>query len=361
MKDSNLRSSRDGSTGRGTHHADVQQQRTFGSLDTDSTRTLAPGRCLSRRAGLAAHSLAAQDGCGEEAGERPSYRRPAQLRDVPGPHLSRLGGEQLRHGPRLMGCLSTAFSRSVVRAWDLCTVDIEHTKVAGSSREALAWQSVRVPDASLQPGCGGQPRRRQAYGGGFGPERPSGGGDPRVELEDDRPTLAALVRAAADPPSEEGAAQPDRSTAWPAPRRSRTCGGWPGDGHLARSSTTPTARAGDEIAPAPLAAGLRRVEFRPTVLRDVSAVDTSTTILGRPAALPLVFAPTGLHPDDAHRGRAGCRPGGRADRHPLRTVHDGHHLDRGTRGCGARRVDAWFQLYLWRDRRGEPGLRRAGP
>src|ERR671925_841525 len=33
-----------------------------------------------------------------------------------------------------------------------------------------------------------------------------------------------------------------------------------------------------------------RVEFVPRVLRDVSAVDISTTILGRQSAMPLVFA-----------------------------------------------------------------------
>ena len=38
----------------------------------------------------------------------------------------------------------------------------------------------------------------------------------------------------------------------------------------------------------------RRVEFVPSVLRDVSRIDPSTTILGRPASLPLVFAPTGF-------------------------------------------------------------------
>lgn len=37
-----------------------------------------------------------------------------------------------------------------------------------------------------------------------------------------------------------------------------------------------------------------RVEFRPSVLRDVSEADTTTTLLGRPASLPLGFAPTGF-------------------------------------------------------------------
>ena len=37
-----------------------------------------------------------------------------------------------------------------------------------------------------------------------------------------------------------------------------------------------------------------RVELIPSALQDVSRIDTSTTILGRPAALPLAFAPTGF-------------------------------------------------------------------
>src|SRR5690606_41998700 len=37
-----------------------------------------------------------------------------------------------------------------------------------------------------------------------------------------------------------------------------------------------------------------RVEFRPGVLRDVSEVDTSTNILGKPSALPLALSPTGF-------------------------------------------------------------------
>ena len=34
--------------------------------------------------------------------------------------------------------------------------------------------------------------------------------------------------------------------------------------------------------------------FRPRVLRDVSDVDPSTTLLGRPSPFPLVLAPTGF-------------------------------------------------------------------
>ena len=37
-----------------------------------------------------------------------------------------------------------------------------------------------------------------------------------------------------------------------------------------------------------------RVTFRPRVLRNVAAVDPSTTLLGRPLPIPLVLAPTGF-------------------------------------------------------------------
>src|SRR3954469_7320037 len=37
-----------------------------------------------------------------------------------------------------------------------------------------------------------------------------------------------------------------------------------------------------------------RVEFRPSALHDVSSVDTGRDILGRRAALPVAFAPTGF-------------------------------------------------------------------
>src|SRR5512147_2433204 len=40
-------------------------------------------------------------------------------------------------------------------------------------------------------------------------------------------------------------------------------------------------------------AAFERVRLLPRVLRDVSSVDTGTTILGKPAAMPLVVAPTG--------------------------------------------------------------------
>ena len=45
-----------------------------------------------------------------------------------------------------------------------------------------------------------------------------------------------------------------------------------------------------------------RVEFRPRVLCDVTVVDTTTTVLGRPSALPLALAPTGFTRMMHHQG-----------------------------------------------------------
>ena len=51
--------------------------------------------------------------------------------------------------------------------------------------------------------------------------------------------------------------------------------------------------ADDERSLANNAAGFERLEFRPNVLRDVSELDTHTTLLGKRISMPLVLAPTG--------------------------------------------------------------------
>lgn len=43
------------------------------------------------------------------------------------------------------------------------------------------------------------------------------------------------------------------------------------------------------------AAAFRRWMFRPRVLVDVSSIDLSTTVLGTPVSLPILFAPTSVH------------------------------------------------------------------
>jgi L-lactate dehydrogenase (cytochrome) len=92
-----------------------------------------------------------------------------------------------------------------------------------------------------------------------------------------------------------------------------------------------------------------RIEFVPRVLQDVSRVDPSTTILGRPAALPLVFAPTGFTRLMNHEGESAvARVAGRLGiPYALSTL--------GTTSpeavaAAAPDTDRWFQLYLWNDR-----------
>jgi L-lactate dehydrogenase (cytochrome) len=92
-----------------------------------------------------------------------------------------------------------------------------------------------------------------------------------------------------------------------------------------------------------------RVEFVPTVLQDVSNVDTSTTILGRPSSLPLVFAPTGFTRLMHHDGEpAVARVAGRLGiPYALSTLGTTSPEDLAAAAPG---TDRWFQLYIWNDR-----------
>jgi L-lactate dehydrogenase (cytochrome) len=92
-----------------------------------------------------------------------------------------------------------------------------------------------------------------------------------------------------------------------------------------------------------------RVELVPTMLRDVANVDTSTTILGRRAELPLAFAPTGFTRLFHHLGeRAVVRVAQRAGiPAALSTVGTTTIEDYAAEAPAAAR---WFQLYVWHDR-----------
>jgi L-lactate dehydrogenase (cytochrome) len=91
------------------------------------------------------------------------------------------------------------------------------------------------------------------------------------------------------------------------------------------------------------------VEFVPSVLTDVSAVDTSTTILGRRSAMPLVFAPTGFTRLMHHDGEpAVARVAGELGiPYALSTLGTTSPEDVA---AAAPDTDKWFQLYLWNDR-----------
>ena len=92
-----------------------------------------------------------------------------------------------------------------------------------------------------------------------------------------------------------------------------------------------------------------RVEFNPTVLRDVSVVDKSTTILGKPVAAPIVFAPTGftrmMHTEgEPAVARVAARMGIPYVLSTMGTTSIERLANAAPGGS------KWFQLYLWRDR-----------
>jgi L-lactate dehydrogenase (cytochrome) len=92
-----------------------------------------------------------------------------------------------------------------------------------------------------------------------------------------------------------------------------------------------------------------RVELVPTALHDVSRVDTSTTILGRRAALPLAFAPTGFTRLFHHEGERAVVSVAEREGIPasLSTVGTTTIEDFAAEAPAAAK---WFQLYVWRDR-----------
>jgi L-lactate dehydrogenase (cytochrome) len=106
--------------------------------------------------------------------------------------------------------------------------------------------------------------------------------------------------------------------------------------------------AEDERTMAANAAAFAAVTFRPRVLRDVSEVDPSTTLLGRPLPLPLVLAPTGFSriadPDgELAVARAAARAG---LPYTLSTLSTRSIEEVAAAGAGPK----WFQVYVWRDR-----------
>jgi L-lactate dehydrogenase (cytochrome) len=107
--------------------------------------------------------------------------------------------------------------------------------------------------------------------------------------------------------------------------------------------------AGDEISLRRSRQAFARVEFRPSVLRDVSVVDPSTTLLGGPAAMPLAFAPTGFTRMMGHQGEpAVARVAARAGIPTALSTMGTTSLEALAEAAPLAR--RWFQLYLWRDR-----------
>jgi L-lactate dehydrogenase (cytochrome) len=96
-------------------------------------------------------------------------------------------------------------------------------------------------------------------------------------------------------------------------------------------------------------AAFSRVEFTPSVLHDVSAVDTGRDILGERSTLPFAFAPTGFTRMMHTEGESAVASvaGEVGIPYTLSTMGTTTIEDVATAAPGTRK---WFQLYLWRDR-----------
>jgi L-lactate dehydrogenase (cytochrome) len=106
--------------------------------------------------------------------------------------------------------------------------------------------------------------------------------------------------------------------------------------------------AEDELSLRRNVAAYRRAELVPRVLRDVSGIDTSTTLLGRPLPMPLVVAPIGFTRTASPGGeldvsRAAARAGLPYTLSTLgtRSIEEVAAVSSGPK---------WMQVYVWRDR-----------
>jgi L-lactate dehydrogenase (cytochrome) len=91
------------------------------------------------------------------------------------------------------------------------------------------------------------------------------------------------------------------------------------------------------------------IEFHPSILRDVSRVDTSRQVLGGPVALPFGIAPTGFTRMMQSEGElAGAAAAGAAGiPFSLSTMGTSSIEDVQAANPNGRN---WFQLYMWKDR-----------
>lgn len=106
--------------------------------------------------------------------------------------------------------------------------------------------------------------------------------------------------------------------------------------------------ADEELSLAASVAAFRRWQFVPRALAGAAAVDTAAELFGRPAALPLVLAPTGftrmLHPAGELAVAAAAARAGLP--YTLSTMATTSITDLAAGPHG----DLWFQLYILRDR-----------
>lgn len=106
--------------------------------------------------------------------------------------------------------------------------------------------------------------------------------------------------------------------------------------------------AEDEKALAGNVSGYGKLQLKPRVLKDVSKVDTGTTLLGRPIPAPLVLAPTGFTRIADPQGElAVARSAARVGvPYSLSTLSTRSIEEVAAVSAGPK----WFQVYTWKDR-----------
>ncbi len=95
--------------------------------------------------------------------------------------------------------------------------------------------------------------------------------------------------------------------------------------------------------------GWMRLRLRPRVLRDVSAVDTSTTMLGHPVPNPIVVAPTAFHRMAHADGEiASARGAAAAGSHFILSTRSTTPVEEVAAALDG--APFWYQVYVVRDR-----------
>lgn len=108
--------------------------------------------------------------------------------------------------------------------------------------------------------------------------------------------------------------------------------------------------ADEELSLRRARAAYTSVTFHPHVLRAVATVDTSTTVAGRPASMPLVLAPTGFTRMMHHTGERAVSAAAARAGLPYALSTLGTTPIEDVVAIARQPEDVWFQLYVWRDR-----------
>ena len=106
--------------------------------------------------------------------------------------------------------------------------------------------------------------------------------------------------------------------------------------------------AEDEISLQQNRRGFEKYQLVPRVLRDVSSIDTSTSILGQPSSMPFMLAPTGMSRLFHYRGEEAVSKA--ADRAGLIYSLSTMSTYSIEEVAGFSEGPLWFQIYVWRDR-----------